>query len=1154
MRGQCVAMKAIWVWVFLTAACFAQTTAVTATLTDSDSQTWNNGSYVITFVPAYGVPGPYTWNGGHDFTRQFRGSLNGSGVLSVSIPDSSYINPSGSKWEFTLCPYASFSCSQITIPVTGASVDLSATLSAALTAPRFGAGPNAYGYLDIEVGTPAAPLLPGAQYFNVVSLTERCWNTSIWQNCGGGGGGGGGLPNYAVSFTNQVQVTILGTAHNFGSPNLLLQCYDNASPPNAVYPSSWTVNQASYNVIVNFAIAQSGYCVLNGSGGAGSGTINGSGTAAHLPKFSGSTTITDSTLQDNGTTISSSEPASFAGLTDTTLAGGKDLWDNSGTIQEIAGSTVTAGSGTAPASRCTDIQGGVITACPDLNFNVAPASPSTLSSGSNTVTFTNCPSGVNGTDTVAALNPHYIMIVSAGGDTSPNEPVLITGGTCTSGAAGGTITFTAAFAHIAGYHIASATQGIQEAVQLSGINHANPEAKVQLPASTNFTINAPVFLSRSDMDFNCNWDRVFVASFEAGFVMGNRANFGVGPDSSTSNQAQEFHNCDFVQTIAKWSVQPTGSIAGGSPTATLTIPTCPSGFYAAIPNQVLWVAGAASGLPTTPYGIGEWVVTTGGTCTPGATNGTIAIAATGFLTNLSAHDNGYTISNCVSPAIEDALGVNGHIHDIRIISPGSGGGFGSGIWIDNDQSSGVDNIDLDAGSPGRIDSDFQSSGIFSPGPFAINAAIGHLGPNLNISGWGSCIRWYDGNDLWVGAGICQNYVMGGIISGLKRGGFPYTAISAGMHFENGGVTAPLGVPIGNPAVLIMGANVPADVTTEYLNSGGVFSTSNGAPWPIYLNRAGEASQYYYLVAHNNTITTGATCNSGGDCVSPPILMGKALVNDPSVNNVTVSFYGWGSGLATTPSTQPSSYDLLRVQGTGTAYPIPPIATASIAVATGISPASICNIHNLCQITDNVAPASLASYTPVYLQTSNKRYYPIAQLLPGNIAITGAATAGLSVAGKYRGYPACFNIMEFFGTTWAASTMTPALGTENAIETCPYGLAPVSQPGGSSICSKLSSGSPASAACVSASSGTVTIPAGQTSVKVSTTAVQLWTRFTTPVDDQNTLTGTVLGTTCNTTGGRTYWISAVNPGSDFTITTSAAPVTNPACIDWNLVNQ
>lgn len=179
----------ILVFFFSAVNLLAQTSAVTATLTDPDGQTWNNGTYTINFVPTPGVPGPYTWNGGQSFTQQFKGSFSNAGVLTVSLPSSNFIAPAGSQWRFTLCPNASFQCTDVVLGVSGASPNLSSALSSKLPAIRIGPGASSFAYLDIEVGTPAQPLFPGALYWNVSLVQERQWTGSVWTPLTGGGGG-----------------------------------------------------------------------------------------------------------------------------------------------------------------------------------------------------------------------------------------------------------------------------------------------------------------------------------------------------------------------------------------------------------------------------------------------------------------------------------------------------------------------------------------------------------------------------------------------------------------------------------------------------------------------------------------------------------------------------------------------------------------------------------------------------------------------------------------------------------------------------------------------------------------------------------------------------------------------------------------------------
>jgi hypothetical protein len=176
--------KLLMMLVLMAGSAFAQTSALTATITDPDGQTWNNGTYTINFVPAPNTLQPSTWTGG-TLVTQFKGSLNGSGVLSLSVADNAFVSPPGSQWQFTLCPNSSAPCQNVKTIVTGASPSLSTTLSNGLIAPRFSAGPNAYGYLNVEVNT---PVVPGATYYNVTSGATQTWSGSAWTSSSGGSG------------------------------------------------------------------------------------------------------------------------------------------------------------------------------------------------------------------------------------------------------------------------------------------------------------------------------------------------------------------------------------------------------------------------------------------------------------------------------------------------------------------------------------------------------------------------------------------------------------------------------------------------------------------------------------------------------------------------------------------------------------------------------------------------------------------------------------------------------------------------------------------------------------------------------------------------------------------------------------------------------
>lgn len=82
--------------------------------------------------------------------------------------------------------------------------------------------------------------------------------------------------NSSYAFTAQVSLTIPGTVHQFGTANLVVECYDNSTPPQRVEPDKIQITPTTYDVTVNFSTAQTGYCVVNG---AGTASVGGGGSA-----------------------------------------------------------------------------------------------------------------------------------------------------------------------------------------------------------------------------------------------------------------------------------------------------------------------------------------------------------------------------------------------------------------------------------------------------------------------------------------------------------------------------------------------------------------------------------------------------------------------------------------------------------------------------------------------------------------------------------------------------------------------------------------------------------------------------------------------------------------------------------------------------------
>ena len=167
----------------------AQTTSVTATITDTDGQTWNNGSWSATLYNPFPA-NPPSINGVKLTASQINlsGTLSSSGVLTSTFSDNSFIAPTGTQWYITICPNANTQCSTGLTAITGTTANLS-TLFSSYTKPiRVPASWQAYMYRDSEI----YPIpVPGGRYWNVVSSELRCWTGSAWVACGSGGGGSG---------------------------------------------------------------------------------------------------------------------------------------------------------------------------------------------------------------------------------------------------------------------------------------------------------------------------------------------------------------------------------------------------------------------------------------------------------------------------------------------------------------------------------------------------------------------------------------------------------------------------------------------------------------------------------------------------------------------------------------------------------------------------------------------------------------------------------------------------------------------------------------------------------------------------------------------------------------------------------------------------
>ncbi len=105
----------------------------------------------------------------------------------------------------------------------------------------------------------------------------------------------------------------------------------------------------------------------------------------------------------------------------------------------------------------------------DFNWSQIPATDLSVA-GAETVSLSVCPPGTTGTE------PWYYVYVSG---TGTAEAVLVTGGSCAGNGQAGTLQFTTANSHSAGYTIGSASGGLQEALVAARYTPTNPTGTSQ---------------------------------------------------------------------------------------------------------------------------------------------------------------------------------------------------------------------------------------------------------------------------------------------------------------------------------------------------------------------------------------------------------------------------------------------------------------------------------------------------------------------------------------------------------------------------------------------------------------------------------------------------------------------------------------------------
>jgi hypothetical protein len=557
----------------------------------------------------------------------------------------------------------------------------------------------------------------------------------------------------------------------------------------------------------------------------------------------------------------------------------------------------------------------------ETSYNWSQTPSGTLTGGSPaTVTLTPCPAGIWGTDTIGVI---YVSGVGT------PEPVHLTGsGSCTPGAASGTVNFTPVNSHGGGYTIGSASSGIYETIAAHAhFGAASGNVHVQLkPAGTatsNVTLAYPVqgtivvptnslFIDGQGAVLLCATRDYCVAAtpaFGPVHINGLRFASTIGVDGWSVASTQCLSNVTTITTTAPHTILVGDTVDvhdtdnslywGGSASLRATV-TAVTGTTVTYPQNC---GGSDVSLATTP--------------------GTINIINAAFLADTNSGD---TISDAT---FTQPGGVVGH--------------FSNDVVVLNDQefnetrAFGANIGSATACTPANP---YCGAAVYAPGPFA-NASIIHLEQDdFSLNCGGNGIVAFNGNTVSIKDSVVQAYKQTGIFAGVIRGGFGplvvsnvYTEASVGCLNPNYsgslGMSAGLNV-YGIPAMWDGGEGAPSTIQQAFATGG-------------------ATTYYYYVIAHDSIAGT-----------TIPLQFGLG-------STATTQLVQWPRIVSTVAGT--ITYDIVRQASTTTA-PTTANCTGGSTSACGSVTTAVAQCAGLiCSFTDDVTVATTAITilsTPTFL--------------------------------------------------------------------------------------------------------------------------------------------------------------------------------------------
>ena len=580
---------------------------------------------------------------------------------------------------------------------------------------------------------------------------------------------------------------------------------------------------------------------------------------------------------------------------------------------------------------------GIRYVTPADNWSASPTG-SLVGGTQATVTLTPCPEGVD-------TSGHSMYYVYISGQGTP-EPVMVTGGTCTSGAASGTIVFTPQYTHAATYLMSSASSGVQEAINdacgLPNGNGGNPNAHVILPA-TGATANAlPVY------------GTIFAHCSKA-LIEGN----GTLLSCSTRDR------CMLLGDLVNANHYGALTVRGVHFTSTLTVDGCQITNTQRQSNVV--TITVTSGCASIQNGD---IVNVNFTDSPAywGSHGPVTVSGN----TISYNQNGGNLASAATPgtiaiqnaAIEDDA-LPGTMEDIKY-SVAGGGKFNEFFVVDNDQAATIRNFD-NAGNGLMCTANHCASFVYSAGTTASTPVLWLDKLNISAQCGGNGVTDYANNSVHITDSVIQGYGLWGTNTSTILGSYGGTELNNVYNEEGPGpCTTPY---LGN--YFSAAGNIFHSGGQPIILRGG--EQTNSSHIPQFAN-TGTTQYNYYVIAHDTT--------SG--VYSAPLYAGYALTNGSG----TIS--GQFPHVPAQNAGDTLVYDIVRMVpsslgGNGPAFPEngagncaggSPGACGSIVVGQAQCSTLVCTFTD-------TASANTSNYT-----VNPPGWYPILPFWPGSLVLNG----------------------------------------------------------------------------------------------------------------------------------------------------------------------